>query len=236
VTTLAHFHEHVSSFLKGETSAEQFAGAVGESVSGRSRVQFYRTLIKRNVALILGQLHGATRTAAERYRPGLWSELIDEYARAHPPDHYDPSRFGAHLSAFLAARRQGGASLPAYLEEVADYQWCCYSVGVARSTPCGADIGLERTLFVRQYDHEIPAFVRAALAEPADPLEPKPGVTTVLVYRHPETLRAKAYYPSPLGLAVIGRFAGRAVPLDGIDAARIAAAERELRKAGVLPA
>ena len=235
MTTLAQFHEGASAFLKGETSAEQFSGSVGASPSGLDRVRFYRTLMKRNVALILGQLHAATRTAAERYRPGLWTELTYDYVRVHPPDHYDPGRFGQHFSAFLSARRLDGADFPAYLEEVADYQWCGYAAGVATTTPTRDDIGLERTLFVRQYDHEVPAFVRAVVSDSQPPARPKLGQTTVLIYRHPETLRAKVYYPSPLGLAVIGRCAGSAVSLDGINARRIEGVERELERVGVLP-
>lgn len=236
MTSLARFHQQVAHFLKGEITAEEFAARVGPSPSGLERLMFYRTLMRRNVALILGQLHGATRVAAERHRSGLWTALIREYTRVHPPDHCDPGHFGERLSAFLAARRAEDPSLPAYLEEVADYQWCCYAVGVAPFEPTRQDIGLDRTLFVRQYDHATPAFVRAALRDEVDPAEPELKSTPVLIYRHPQTLRAKVYYPSPLGLAVVARSAGRAVALEGVAAERLDSVERELRNQGVLPA
>jgi hypothetical protein len=234
VSDLARFHREAADFLSGNIDVSELQQRVGESPSGSTRLQFYRVLVRRNVYSILRKLHPATLNAANRIRPGLWNDIVEAFVQAAPPAHFDPNQFGEGLSAFLAQRRERDPELPSYLEEIADYQWLFYWVGVAPFTPTRSDVGVERTLFVRQYDHDVPSFVRQIRSNPEAPL-PERRLTTLLVYRDPPTQRAKLFHPTALGLMALARLDGKNMTSDQVTSAMLDGAEQELRQHGVIP-
>jgi hypothetical protein len=109
------------------------------------------------------------------------------------------------MTAFLAARRTETADLPAYLEELADYEWIRFKAVTSRET------GLDRTVFMRRYTHAVPAYAEAADRRPC-PLAPgdvpEARPVTVVVFRSPVTLRARAVSPSTAQLFVLARHQG----------------------------
>ena len=124
--------------------------------------------------------------------------------------------------------------LPAYLEELADYEYTEWLVGVINFEPSRADPGLGRTVCVRHYAYDVQSFVTAFRCGEA-PSAPVERPHALLVYRHAHTQRAHAFYPTPLGLAALARRAGRELTLPhGMDAS-LDDAERELERQGILP-
>ena len=166
--SLERFFEHMVPFLEGRTNTGQLTDVLGPSASGLKRLTFYRTLICRDTAWILGGLFPATRAACDLHQAGLWDDLVARYSREHYPVHWDPNPFGAQFAEYIEALAESGEPIPSYLYETADYEWISYATGVAPDlSPADAeDIGLDRTLFVRHYAHNIPQF--ACRAEGSD--------------------------------------------------------------------
>lgn len=179
------------------------------------------------------QVCPALRHAALALGPKLWEELVLSYTAAHPPDHPDPNRFAARLSDFIAAERTAGRSFPSYLEELADFEFTEWLVGVADFEPTPYDPGLDRTIFVRHYSHDVPGIVTGfrdgkslqALAE-----EPR----AVVIYRDASTQWARSFFPTPLDLAALARRAGRPLAIPDAMLPAIEAAEAELERHGIL--
>jgi hypothetical protein len=165
----------------------------------------------------------------------IWHELVMRFVSRQMPVHRDPNELARDLSDFLASERANGWSIPAYLEEIADFEFSEWAVGVHPFESSVDDPGLERTLLVRSYSHDIPAFVNAFRTRGAGAL-PAPVPTNVLIYRHVSTNLPCTFFPTALGLAVVARRAGKALALPAVTAASLDEAERELERHGVLRA
>ncbi|MEZ4454519.1 MAG: hypothetical protein R3B09_34020 [Nannocystaceae bacterium] len=172
----------------------------------------------------------------ERGRPGLWAALLCDYARAHPPEGWDPNRYAAAFPGFLAARRAEEPRLLEVDEELADFYWIEYAAfSAADAIPRErAPDGVDHRIFVRQYTRAIPAFARA-LRRGESPALPAAAPTLTIVFRNP-TLRVESMHPSIAAIAALVRRQGGdpAALVPGIEAAAIDEAEAELRRRGVL--
>ena len=220
-------------FLRLERGVEDVSRTLGPSASGSARFAFYQTLMRRDLASILSNLFPALARVADRVRPGLWKEIVRSYSAAHAPRHWDPNRFGEGLSDWLSARRAADAALPEFLEEIADFSFLEYVVGVAPDAD-PSDIGFDRVLFVRQYAHDIPRFVRALERDPMAP-EPRSEPTNVIVYRDCESLRARVFYPTTAGLLALARRRGLETSVPAALTALVERADRDLVRHGILP-
>jgi hypothetical protein len=227
VTSLSEFFDAVVPMLRGETSSAEFEARVGSSRSGSRRVSFYRTLMRRNVRLLLGALYPHTRRAALGESPELWSNLVDRFDASHPASHWDVNEFGRPFPDFLGELARAG-EVPACLEELADYEWICFAVGVEPDENVRG-LGLDRTLYVREYDHDVPSFVKKE-----ETGLPRAGSSVVIVYRSPEDKRARFLRPTPVELCVIARRQGTEPP-DTLSREALAAAEQKLVSLGVIP-
>lgn len=228
MTSLPEFFAAVVPMLRGDIDVAQFEARMGPSRSGAKRVGFYRTLMQRNVRLLLAALYPQTRRAALGEAPALWSELVDRFDASHPASSWNVNEYGRPFPDFLGELARAG-ELPAYLEEVADYEWICFAVGVEPDENVRG-LGLDRTLYVREYDHDIPTFVKKE-----EPGRPRPGSSVVMVYRSPEDKRARFLRPTPLELCVLARRQGSEPP-DTLSRDALAAAEQKLVALGVIPA
>ena len=232
--SLERFFEHMVPFLEGRTNAGQLSDVLGPSASGLKRLTFYRTLICRDTAWIIGGLFPATRSACDLHQAGLWEDLVTRYSREYHPLHWDPNPFGAQFAEYIEARAESGEPIPSYLYETADYEWISYATGVAPDlSPANAeDIGLDRTLFVRHYAHNIPQF--ACRAEGSDSAAAPEEPCTVLVYRHVHTLASRYFYPNKLGLLALARRNGKTVFSSEVSEVDVDAAEQQLVELGIL--
>ncbi len=228
---LSQFFDTFSQMLLLRSDGAGVERSLGASPSGTQRVDFYRILARRTRFLFMHDVYPVVHHTADQRGPGAWSQLVLAYVDAHPPQHSDPNRLGEHLSDFIAAQ----TDLPEYFEELADYEFQRWAVGVSGFAADGAEIGLGERLVVRQYAHDIPRFVTAF--HEGKPLEaPEARPTAVLIYRDPKTLNSSYFLPTPLGLVAVARRAGKDVSLPGVSDAELVEAELQLVKHGVLPA
>ncbi|NVB37287.1 putative DNA-binding domain-containing protein [Pseudenhygromyxa sp. WMMC2535] len=247
---LERLYAAIGPFLFGERSVAELEASIGSSASGTDALDFYRVLVERNTKKILGELFSPVRELCERLHPGLWPELVADYARSHRGAARDPNWFGEHFSAFLAARREQRPEQSPLLEELADYVFCRFAASTAPDA-FGPDDpeGFERRLFVRLYTAGIPELLVALRKRPeaptsALPLAPRPS--TVLIFRvhrvDGESFGAAAgmrwHRPDLAQLAALARRQGLELPppMAALDAAQLERGLAALVKLGVLRA
>jgi hypothetical protein len=233
------FFAALGPFLAGQSTAADVEARLGASPSGSRRLALYQKLVARQRALLLSSLFPGVRSLAQQLDAGLWEELVDAFSAEHPPTHWDPNRFGEPFGDFIAARREKGAKLPAYLEELADYYWVEYHVMVApRPTPDDG-VGLDHTLCVRHYTHDVRGFA-LAFSRGESPPPPEARSQPLVLCRSRTTEQLFVLHATAAAFAVLGRrtgpdpLAGRVLP--GLDPATLQAVERELVAWGVLAA
>jgi hypothetical protein len=228
------FFAAAGAFMFGAADAKDLTARLGPSPSGSKRLALYPELVRRQRRGILDGLFPAVHAACDLAQSHLWDELARDYTRFYPPQHWEPNHFGDALSDFLAARREAGAALPPYLEEIADYEYVRFAAGIC-DVPDGDDLALERGTFVRLYDHDVLSFVEQvgrSAPRPA-PAPPAKAPTPVLVGWSITQHRVLTLRPSGAALAAIARRAGRTIP-GGIDSRAVDGAERHLISIGIL--
>ncbi len=230
---LRRFFDAFAPMLELKASAEDVERELGHSPSGTQRLGFYGVLARRNRFIALRQLCPSVRHAALALGPKVWEDLVTRYATTHPPDNPDPNRFAARLSDFIAAERAAGGAFPVYLEELADFEFTEWAVGVADFEPSADDPGLDRTIHVRHYSHDVPRFV-TDLREGKSPHAPTAEPRAVIIYRDVATQWARSFFPTPLGLAALARRAGRPLAIPDAMLPAIEVAETELERHGIL--
>jgi hypothetical protein len=233
------FFAAMAPFLAGQTGAADVERTLGPSRSGTKRLGLYRTLVSRQYDDVLGSLFPAVRRASETHRRGLWQTLTTGYARAHPPTHWEPNRFGAHFADYLAAERERDPDSPAWLEELADFSYTRYCASVAPEPADG--VGLGARVHLRRYDHDVPTYAREAQEEASggdacrDRPEPTP-VTLLIAWSHTRH-RVIEIAPSLATLAALGKRVGDERAMQRHDApseAAVADAELQLIAHGIL--
>jgi len=225
----------------GELSAAAFESSIGRTPSGRKGLEVYAGVVPKNLRFALDDVYPVTRRACDALGPALWDDLVAAFLEAHPPRHADPNRCGDGWAAFLSQRRAAGADQPIFLEEIADYERICFHALTERVP------GPERTLFVRRYEHDVPAYAletdgedaRAARAAGASGTVPKAMPVTVIVYRSTVTLKVRFLHPSRAQLFALARCQGELDPdlqaRAGLTDEELDIGEHELRERGVLP-
>ena len=231
------FFAVMGGFLDGETSAEDVERALGPSPSGTARLALYAKLVGRQRRDVLDSLFPAVRHACASVRQGLWDELTRAFVRAHPPRHWEPNRLGEPMAEFLARQHQGDSSIPGYLEELADYAYIRFAVATA--TPAADGVGLDRTLFVRRYEHDVVAFTRAVKGTTSAewPSSPAASACTLIVAWSTTALGVIELHPSLATLAAIGRRLGddrAALRADAPSENEVDRADHDLVVRGVL--
>jgi hypothetical protein len=230
------FFSAMEKFLSQDMSAGEVEKSLGACPSGTERLQVYQHLVKHDVARILDDGFKALAGAMNRVRAGWWSETLSSYWSKHPAMHWEPMRYGEHLAEFLEAQREIDPSQPQYFEELADFHLTRYQAAIARVSEEG-DV-MDRSVFIRQYTHTVPQFVRAFDASPDAPL-PEAKPTIVIIFQSLQTLGPKVMYPSLPTLLALARRTNTAAALreqfSQIDDALIAEGDAKLVSAGVLP-
>lgn len=232
MTELGTFFEAMDALLSGREGACFVEARIGPSPSGTARLGFYAELVRRQRAQLLDALFPGVARAANAHRRGLWGALADGYTSAHPPRHWEPNAFGAHLADYLEALALREAAVPRYLAEIADLEYLEWLVTVAPRTsevPLG-----DETMHVRRYEHDVVAYLEHAFVGCGPARPPREAPTTIVVCRTRTTDERFLLRVSAAALAAIARRAGEVVPAGAPPEAWIDAAERELVGWGVL--
>jgi hypothetical protein len=230
------FFSAMNAFLAGDSNAADVERALGPSASGTARLALYQTFVKRQREDVLDSLFPAVKHACHAVRANLWSEATTTFTRAHPPSDWEPNRFGKSFADFWSRRAAADPSIPSYLEELADYAYIRYAASVAIEPSDG--VGLDSSLYVRRYDHDVVAFTRAITDDvrPA-PKAPSAVPRTLIVAWSRTTHTLTELHPSLAVMAAIGRRLGDDSAKGREDApseSDVDAAERELIARGVL--
>lgn len=230
---LASFFRAFAPMLELTSDVNRVEREFGASPSGTSRMGFYGVLARRTRLLTLGDMCPATRYAVQSSKGPAWMDLVLRYAESHPPSHADPNRFAEGFSEFIASERQRGFPLPSFLEELAEYEFTLWEVGITDFQPTLSDPGLDRTIRVRQYSANVADFVTEFHAGHA-PEAPAAGPVIVLIYQHTRSGYPRYFFPSAAGLAALARRAGKSLPKATFDEDTLSSAEQELVEYGVL--
>jgi hypothetical protein len=229
--SLSAFFDEFIPYVMGEHTLAALENRLGPSRSGSLRMEVYAGVVLKNLRIALEAMYPSVKRAAEAVRRGLWDELVAAFLTAHPPRHADPNRCGEALASFLSERREAVGGLPPFLEELADYEHARFRVHTAREP------GPERTIVVRRYAHDVPAYATVG-AEEATRRIPAATPITVVIYRSTKTLKTGVLAPSKAQLCAIAKLQGE---LDddlwsrsGLSDGDLARAMGELRDLGVL--
>ncbi len=226
---LARFFTEIVPVLRGETSAATLTATLGATPLAASRVAFYRTLMKRNVARILCDLFPATHAYARLTQPGCWPAWVSDYDRRHPPAGYDPNAFGTAFPSFLAETLTREPDVTPALVELADYEWLRFSLGSSLDQP-----ERESQIAVRHYDHDVPHLRSEVLQSRAVAAVTRRPVA-VIVFGDPALERARTIYATMAMLAALARRGGAAVDFArlGVSLGQVDDAEQHLRELGL---
>jgi hypothetical protein len=228
---LASFFDAMSPFLRGEIGASDVEERLGTSPSGARRLGFYRKLIRSDMEGLFEGLFPAFAVAAERVERGLFVRLVDDYLRAYPCSHWDPSRAGDRFADYLAATPEGRSPYPAWFEELADF----YETRRRAATDVAPEGTLDRTVFVRHYSYAVPDYVSATddHVHGCSVELPLEEPTVVLIYRSHHDLLVHVMTPSLAALLVLAGDDARAT-FPNVSEEELERARVELASAGVL--
>ncbi len=227
--SLDAFFREVAPMLWQGRAAAAVTEAIGPSPSGDAALGFYGVLVARNLEKILREVFPSLKALAMQEGSARWTDLVRDFARAHPPRGRDPNGFGLALPAYLSGR----SDVPRFWVEIADFHLAQVHVYHAPE-PTGGD-GFEGRILVRSYEHAVVQIVDALAHEPMRP--PSLGAPCVVViYRHARTGRARVLSPHAAQVAALARRQGLELPsvLAALEPSVIDAAEQALVAAGVL--
>lgn len=202
--SLERFFDAMAPMLEGQAPAQSVVDALGPSPSGNENLGFYGTLVERNHFKILADVFPLVRGLFFRELPGRWADLVRSYREAHPADHWDPNRFGAHFSDYLRGLREGGEALHPIYEELADLSYIRQRAFSGNESEPDA---YEGRVFVRQYSYPVSDYFSTLTDDPDAPL-PEARQQVVFVYRHARDATLHHFLPTLAGLGALARRQG----------------------------
>ncbi len=158
-------------------------------------IRFYATLFRRNFDKILRDLYADVERACRRLGAASWSELVDAHVQRTPCVAPDPNQFGDGFDATIQER----CPEHTWLAELADFAWTRHRAWTA---PDSEGPGLDERVMVRHYTRAIHELSRALADEsrPVDDAIVQPRPTTLVIFRHAQTLNVRVH---PAGAAEI---------------------------------
>lgn len=221
MSTVSAFHDAVATLLRAHPDA------AAEGPLATSAV--YNNFVFRQKESLAAGLLGPVKVAWET-QGGRFRDLVFAFAQAHPPQHWDPNMFLEPFAGFLSERRaaEGATRFPAYLEEIADLCFLRYRVMLS---DFGPGVGLDETLFVRHYHHDVIGFVREVDEAKGTATFPSAGEQTVVVCRSRSDQRRREFVATPADMSALAVRLGLAPTSTPEDTRQ---AEIALCKAGVL--
>lgn len=179
----------------------------------------------------MAKLYRPLAPLVERYQPGLWVELVREYAAHVGPETPSLHIAGEGFVRFVEGRRLRGAEQPRWIEECAEYLACQLRCASCENPEAGSD-GLERRVFIRRYRCDVDRL----LTDPRRCELPRGGdeACTRVIYRSLVDGDVHVFEPRPVHLFAVSRRALVPNDLGGMTASFLDEAERWLIARGVL--
>jgi hypothetical protein len=228
--SLARFFEEIAPTLLGETPAEKSAPALGVDPK---RLAVYERFCRVHRFETVEGLFPHCRAAVDA---ALWPTLVEDYFRRFPMRSVELNSNGEKWPEFLATEAASRA-LPAWLPELADFEWWEWQTLIAPNEtedPRKGPLRLAGSLEIRPYRYDLLGWI-----EEGRQGEPDEAANYVLFWRDPElNLRREA--ASPLELWVIKSVA-TGEPLTGsvlkklkLKKSQVDGTLADLREAGIL--
>ena len=244
---LAEFYAQIAPFLLGEISHEAVVPALWGKNPPKieaARLRIYGRFCFNHRAETLDGVFSSCRAAVVA---GLgeraWTQLIEDYFRAHPMHHFELNRNGEHFADFLARDSAQPPRWPPYLAALADFEWWEWQAISAPDDPGDAEpdagpLRLGSTVELRPYAFDLISWLDDYEADERPPApEAEPSVVLFWRDRHLAGRRDKA---SPLEMLVIKAIV-ESVPLDAallatlqVEPELLAATAADLHAAGVI--
>lgn len=232
--------EAVEPLLAGRVGAGEAAGALyGEVDSADARrIAIYERFCRAHRFEAVDGVYALCRGAiVAAWSEGVWDAFVEAYFQKHPMRSFELNENGAQLPAFLVEHARA-AGWPAWLPELADFEWWEWQTRVALDDPADAGeagpLRLGATVELRPYAHDIVGWVDT----PRDERAPVPEARdTIVVFWRDRDLDPRRDEAQAIELAVIksvyehGSIAAIAAEAADEDVAETAA---DLHAAGIL--
>lgn len=246
---LAEFYARIAPFLLGETSHEAVVPALwGENPPKieAARLRIYGRFCFNHRAETLDGVFSTCRAAVVA---GLgeraWTQLIEDYFRAHPMHHFELNRNGEFFADYLGGepRQPEPNRWPPFLAALADFEWWEWQVSSAPNDPGDAEpdsgpLRLGSTVELRPYEWDFVTWLDD-YAEDERPEAPAVESSVVLFWRD-RHLSGRREPASQLEMLLI-KAVLEEIPLDAELASRLEVEPAELletiadlRSAGVI--
>jgi hypothetical protein len=223
---LSDFFATVGPFLHGRASHAETVRSLYGTPEGRQAVDARRLALYGRFAklhrfeVVDGIFPHLRGVFLERGGKAAWERLVETYFVRHPMRHFELNTNGVHLPEFLQ-QYAGAQGLPAWLPELADFEWWEWQALIAPSDPEGSGPRISASVELRPYTHDFVDW----LATPAEARAPEPEAreSLVLFWREPD-FRLRRENASPEELLVLKAVA------EGLtlgDAAATSGASRE---------
>jgi hypothetical protein len=229
---LADFYARIGPFLLGEIDHQAVVPALwgkDPPTPDAGRLRIYGRFCQVHRAEAVDDLFAACRkVVVGRDGEAAWTQLTEDYFRAHPMHHFELNRNGEHFAEFL--KGPAAATVPPFLAELADLEWWEWQSSIALDEPGDADpdqgpLRLGSTVEVRPYAWDLLTWLDDYSDEDR-PAEPEAEASRVLFWRDRQ-LRGRRGPASSLELFVL-KAVVESVPLSVDLAARLGVAVPEL--------
>lgn len=181
---LQHFFESMKTYLAepGAAGLERLYAAHPGWEAPRERVALYGRFVRHHVEDGLVKLFPLVRGCVGE---AAWEKLVRSYFATGPARHHEFNRLGEHFPDFLADKAREEQGLPAWVPELARFEWTDFAVYASeeRVPETVERLSPNPTLAVLRHSWRLCAFVRGGARG-----EPLPGDELALVWRHPRTL------------------------------------------------
>lgn len=222
---LSDFFESMSGLIEGHLTAEQIAHRLGESRSGNTRLNLYRTLVRAQHVVALESVFTRLRDVMNQEAPEEFDRAVAAFVDRTFPTDRNPVEMGEAFVAELERLVAIGA-WPEWSVPAADYTMALYRAG---TEPFGSDTtGVVRPLLVRHYPFAVSGWFNSSTRT-----APRVDPESLLIYRPRAEGRAQSYRASPEQIEYVGGLVGE-LPLQISDPQRTARIRATLSTVGIL--
>jgi hypothetical protein len=239
---LEDFFSRIGPFLRGQASHADTVRALygtpeGKTVQDARRLAIYGRFARLHRFEVVDSIFPHLRRAVvARGGEAAWDALTETYFQRHPMRHFELNTNAVHLPEFLQGYAEE-AGLPAWMPELADFEWWEWQAIVAPGEDAEADgPRISATVELRPYTHDFVGWLDAPEAERAP--EPEAGECIVLFWRSPQQ-RLRRENATPEELLVLkavaeGYTLGDAAAAAGASLEALEATFDDLARAGIL--